>query len=220
MEFKTPAQQAIWEKLGPLMKELFGEMAVAREDRPTFGVRSGSAWVQTWVSAWGDDDATITTRAWLTTGTELTVDLARYLLNANDDMRFGAFGVDKDGDTFFEHTILGSTLTKEELKASVLAVAGKGGGKDFLTRMARVEEEYAAYLATLPLPWQERCIAACFGGGGRFPMLPRHGRAHRGRPRRHAAGRPRSRQRGQSARGGPPAGRRMDAGARHRSQLA
>ena len=75
------------------------------------------------MSAWGDDDATITTRAWLTTGTELTVDLARYLLQLNDDMRFGAFGIDKDGDSFFEHTILGSTVSKVELKASVMAVA-------------------------------------------------------------------------------------------------
>jgi hypothetical protein len=39
----------------------------------------GSAWVQTWVSAWGEDDATVTTRTWLTTGTELTVDLAWFL---------------------------------------------------------------------------------------------------------------------------------------------
>jgi len=123
MEFKTPAQQTIYEKVGPLVAELFGETASAREDRPTFGIQFGSAWVQTWVSAWGDDDATITTRAWLTTGTVLTVDLAKFLLNANDEMRFGAFGIDKDGDTFFEHTILGSTVTKAELKVSIRAVA-------------------------------------------------------------------------------------------------
>jgi hypothetical protein len=130
MEFKTPAQQKIYETVLPLVKELFGEMVAVREDTPTFGVRSGSAWVQTWVSAWGDDDATVTTRAWLTTGTELTVDFARFLLNANDQMRFGAFGIDKDGDTFFEHTILGSTATKAELKASILAVAGTSDDAD------------------------------------------------------------------------------------------
>jgi hypothetical protein len=37
-------------------------------------------------------------------------------------MRFGAFGVDKDGDIIFEHTIVGSTIDKEELKSSVKAV--------------------------------------------------------------------------------------------------
>jgi len=123
MEFKTPSQQAIYGKVRPLMKELFGEMSRARDDRPAFGVRMGSARVQTWVSAGGDDDATITTRAWLTTGTELTVDLARYLLQLNDDMRFGAFGIDKDGGSFCEHTILGSMASKVELKASIMAVA-------------------------------------------------------------------------------------------------
>ncbi len=130
MEFKTPAHEAIYGKVVPLMKELFGEMVSVRDDRPAFGVRMGSAWVQTWVSAWGDDDATVTTRSWLTTGTELTVDLARFLLNANDEMRFGAFGVDKDGDTFFEHTILGSTASKAELKASILAVANTADDYD------------------------------------------------------------------------------------------
>jgi hypothetical protein len=123
MEFQTPAHQAVYERVVPLMKELFGEMVSTYEDRPTFGVRFGSAWVQTWVSPWRDDDATITTRAWLTTGTEVTADLGRFLLKANADMRFGAFGIDKDGDSFFEHTILGSTVTKAELRASILAVA-------------------------------------------------------------------------------------------------
>jgi hypothetical protein len=130
MEFKTPAQGTIYGTVATLMKELFGEMASPREDRPTFGIRYGSAWVQTWVSAWGEDDATVTTRAWLTTGTELTVDLAKFLLRANDDMRFGAFGIDKDGDTFFEHTILGSTVTKEELRASIRAVADTSDEND------------------------------------------------------------------------------------------
>ncbi len=37
-------------------------------------------------------------------------------------MRFGAFGVDQDNDIFFEHTIVGSSCDKDELKASILAV--------------------------------------------------------------------------------------------------
>ena len=41
MDFKTPSQQAIYERLVPLMKDLFGEMSKARDDRPTFGIRMG-----------------------------------------------------------------------------------------------------------------------------------------------------------------------------------
>lgn len=122
MEFKTSAQKACYEKIVPWAKELFGEFAQAREDAPVFGVMAGSAMVQVAVLPWGDDDATITARAYVVSGAELTPDLMHYLLRKNDDVRFGAFGVDNDGDIFFEHTIVGSTCDKEELKASVMAV--------------------------------------------------------------------------------------------------
>jgi len=46
----------------------------------------------------------------------------QFLLRKNDDMRFGAFGLDRDMDIFFEHTIVGSTCDKEELRATVMAV--------------------------------------------------------------------------------------------------
>jgi hypothetical protein len=70
----------------------------------------------------------------------------RYLLQENDRMRFGSFGVDKDDDVFFEHTIVGSTCDKEEIKASVMAVVitadqyddqiiAKWGGKRALDQM-------------------------------------------------------------------------------------
>lgn len=122
MEFKTQAQKACYEKIVPWMKELFGELAIPREDAPVVGVRIGSVFAQTVVFPWGDDDATICTRAYVVMGAELTPDLMRYLLRENADMRFGAFGIDSDGDIFFEHTIVGSTCDKDELKASVLAV--------------------------------------------------------------------------------------------------
>lgn len=122
MEFTTEAQRACYEKVVPWMKELFGEFAVVRKDAPVVGVLVGSAVAQTWVYPWGDDDAVICTRAYVVMGAELTPDLMRYLLRENADMRFGAFGIDDDGDIFFEHSIVGSTGDKNELKASVLAV--------------------------------------------------------------------------------------------------
>jgi len=122
MQFETPAQQACYEKVAPWMKELFGEFAHFRKDVPAIGVFIGSAFAQVVVFPWGEDDATITTRAYVVTGAELTPDLLHYLLRENADMRFGAFGVDDDGDIFFEHTIVGSTCDKEELKASVMGV--------------------------------------------------------------------------------------------------
>lgn len=122
MEFQTEAQKQAYEKISGMVKELFGQFAVARTDIPGFGINYGSAYVITQVFPWGEDDATITTRCYVVTGIELTQDLLHFLLRENDKMRFGAFGLDKDDDIFFEHTIVASTTDLEELKSSVMSV--------------------------------------------------------------------------------------------------
>jgi len=122
MEFKTEAQKKTYEQVVPWMKELFGEFAMVRQDAPVIGVVVGSAVAQVAVTPWGEDDSSITVRAYVVSGAELTEDLMYFLLKENDTMRFGAFGIDDDKDIFFEHTIVGSTCQKNELKASVLAV--------------------------------------------------------------------------------------------------
>lgn len=126
MEFATEAQKACYEKVAAYLKEIFGEMAIARDDRPAFAVSTiamgGSAIAQIAVLPWGDDDATITVRAYVVTDVALTPELMEYLLKLNNEKRFGAFGVDEENDIFFEHTIVGSTCDKEELKASIAAV--------------------------------------------------------------------------------------------------
>lgn len=122
MEFKTPAQQACYEKVLPWMKEIFGDFATPREDMPIITVYVGSAIAQVGVFSWGENDATVTSRAYVVTGADLTPDLMKYLLNETADMRFGGFGVDNDGDILFQHAIVGSRADKEELRASVMAV--------------------------------------------------------------------------------------------------
>jgi len=127
MEFKTSTHQTCYERVATWMKELFGEMAMTRSDVPLIGVLVGSAYAQVAIHPWGDDDATVTARAYVVLGTELQPELMHYLLRQNADMRFGAFGVDNEGDIFFEHTIVGSTCERSELKASVMAVAITAG---------------------------------------------------------------------------------------------
>jgi hypothetical protein len=122
MEFATDAQRECFEKVRNLMRELFGEFAVPRDDSPLIGVMLGSALAQTGVYPWGEDDAVVCTRAWVVLNVELTPELMRYLLLKNNAMRFGAFGIDDVDDIFFEHSIVGSTCDKAELKASVMAV--------------------------------------------------------------------------------------------------
>ena len=122
IEFQTDAQKQCYEKVAPWVKEIFGDFAVVRDDRPVFMVNVGSAITHTAVYPWGDDDPTICSRAWVVQDAEMTPELMRYLLTTNDTMRFGAFGIDEDDDIFFEHTIVGSTCDRDELKTSIMAV--------------------------------------------------------------------------------------------------
>jgi hypothetical protein len=124
LQFQHDTHRAIYEKVGGYMKELFGEFAGTRTDFPGYYLTMGSAIVQVFVLPWGDSDAIVNVRSWVVTGAERTQEMLEFLLRENFEMRFGAFGLDKDGDVVFEHTIAGSTCDKQELKASVLAVAG------------------------------------------------------------------------------------------------
>lgn len=122
MEFRTQSQKAIYEKILPWMKEIFGEFANIHPDRPLVGINIGSAVAWVAVDPWGDTDATVSARSYVVTGVELTPDLMEFLLKSNDHVRFGAFGLDSANDIFFDQTVVGSTCDKEDLKATIMAV--------------------------------------------------------------------------------------------------
>lgn len=130
MEFRSEAHQACYEKTATMLKDLFGEMVHTDADDPVFMLPLGSTVAQINVIPWGKDDATVCTRAIVAVGSEISLDLCSHLLHRNSELRFGAFGLDKDDWVFFEHTIVGSTLDKEELKASVLAVVSTADQSD------------------------------------------------------------------------------------------
>lgn len=122
IQFQHEAHQKIYEKVAQHAREIWGEMARFRDDAPVFLLDMGSAFVRVAVFPWGDDDAFVNARSWVICGAEIKPDLMHFLLRKNDDFRFGAFGLDKDNDIFFEHSIVGSTCDKLELKACVMAV--------------------------------------------------------------------------------------------------
>ena len=120
MEFKTDAHRACYEKAGQWMRELYGEENVrVREDSTTYGLWRGSAYVTVLIWPNGEQDAWISIRSWIVTKIEQSPDLWQFLLRKNYDMTIGAFSIDDAGDILFEHTILGSTCDKAELRASV-----------------------------------------------------------------------------------------------------
>lgn len=123
MQFATKPQEATYGRVAEWMNEIFGELPIKHPEKPVFMVRQGSSVTHVMVLPWASDDAVICARAYVVHTVEPTLDLMSYLLHKNNTFRFGAFGLDDDDDVFFEHTIVGSTADKEELRATVLAVA-------------------------------------------------------------------------------------------------
>ncbi|HEY9865233.1 MAG TPA: YbjN domain-containing protein [Candidatus Obscuribacterales bacterium] len=122
MQFQSAIQEACYNKVATWMRELYGKFPCAREDVPGLAMVMGSALVEVFVFPWEKDDAIINARSYVVTEVELSPDLLHFLLRENHIMRFGAFGIDEQGDIIFEHTIVGSTCDKLELEASVNAV--------------------------------------------------------------------------------------------------
>lgn len=122
MEFETQAQQEVFQKIEPWLRDMFGVFFQKRNDAPYFGISIGSAFVHVGVQPWGADNAAITSRAYVALNVDIHPDMLLFLLRENDRMRFGAFGLDGDNDIFFEHTLPGMTCGIDELKSSILAV--------------------------------------------------------------------------------------------------
>lgn len=121
MQFATQAQKDCYEKVNRWITDMFGEITAADTDRPMFVIPYRSAMVSVTVNPWSDH-AVINTKAFVVTGGNITPELMRYLLCINASMRFGAFGIDTEGEIIFEHNIVGSTCDREELTASIVQV--------------------------------------------------------------------------------------------------
>ena len=129
-EFESTYQEECYDEVAGFCQELFGEMARINDESPSFSIRFGSALVGVRVREWGDDDATISVFSWVIQGAEITSELIEFLLRKNYDIRFGAFSIDDENDIHFEHTIVGSTVDKNELQASIMGVANIADSHD------------------------------------------------------------------------------------------
>ncbi|MEB3280867.1 MAG: YbjN domain-containing protein [Lyngbya sp.] len=122
MKFKTEAQQECYEKILHWMDDLFEDYPWEKLDEPGFGLFLGSAWVEVIINPWEEDETVIKTLSKVVIDAKITPELASFLLQANSEMMFGAFSINKAGEILFSHSIVGSTCDPEELEASVLTV--------------------------------------------------------------------------------------------------
>ena len=123
--------------------------AISKVGAGTYFAKKGSTLVGIRVLPWKEDDTVVYVSANVVEGADLTApELLVALLEHNDQACYGAFGVSPDGMITLHHTLLGSTLKKEELVAVVLEIArvaddwddrivSEVGGK---TAVARLQE--------------------------------------------------------------------------------
>jgi len=123
MDFQNGAQEACYARVQELMTQLFGEEAQADPNAPSFVLRRGSADVHVSVAALADR-AVVAVFSWVATGVTPSEELYRYLLTENANFVFGGFGLTTDNTVIYQHSVLGDSIDKEQLRASVRAVAG------------------------------------------------------------------------------------------------
>ncbi|HWP44711.1 MAG TPA: YbjN domain-containing protein [Blastocatellia bacterium] len=126
MEFKTEAHKRVYEKTRNFANTLFGEINVKAID-DSLVLQEGSTFVYLRVFPIGDKKAGVEVFSYVVVDVELTEELMRYLLTYNLKLILGGFGVATGEDgravVLLTHTILGDTMDREELYASVSAIA-------------------------------------------------------------------------------------------------
>lgn len=121
----TPASEAYrecHELVGRCLREAFGEL-VQSEDASTFLVPGGPYGMRVRVSPIGEDEAVVDVCTWLGRDLEATPQLARYLLEENARLRFGALAIDPDGDIVLAHALFPDALDGVALERLIKLMA-------------------------------------------------------------------------------------------------
>ena len=126
MEFKTEAHQRVYEKTRGYLQTLFGEVNVKVMD-DTLVLQEGSTFVYVRAFPIGEKKSGVEVFAYVVVDVDVTEQLMRYLLTYNLRLILGAFGLARGegdkGTVLLTHTILGDSMDREELYASVSAIA-------------------------------------------------------------------------------------------------
>lgn len=115
------------ERVGLMLDALFPGLVSRIASAPAFEVRvaahDGSARTMVFVVPTGEEQFIVRTNAWVLTGPDISFQLCSDLLRRNASAELGAYYLSDEQHVGFAHSILGSALDLEELRASVLAVA-------------------------------------------------------------------------------------------------
>jgi hypothetical protein len=159
MEFKTDAHKKAYEKTRDFLHTIFGEVNIKAMD-DTFVLLEGSTFVYTRTFPIGEKKSGVEIFSYVVVDIDVTEELMRYLLTYNLRLMLGAFGLslseDGKGTVLLTHTILGDSMDREELYASVSAIARVAddlddqivaafGGKTALDKLMKTQHSPVEY---------------------------------------------------------------------------
>ncbi len=126
MKAKTEAQKRACEKTSEYLFALFGEINVTVFEE-SFILQEGSTFVYVRVLPVGAKQSCVEVSSHVVVDVDVTEALMRFLLTNNLRLTLGGFALAIDekgkGTVILSHTILGETMSKEELFVSVSAIA-------------------------------------------------------------------------------------------------
>jgi len=126
MDFKTEAHKKVFENVRDYLNTLFGEVNVKLMG-DTFVLQEGSTFVYVRTFPIGEKKSGVEVFSYVAVDVEVTEQLMRYLLTYNLRLMLGAFGLARGegdkGTVLLTHSILGDSMDREELYASVSAIA-------------------------------------------------------------------------------------------------
>ena len=127
MEFKTEREKRAFEKTRDYTYSLFGEVNVKPLDG-VLALQEGSTIVYLRVFPIGIEKTGVEVFSYVAVDVAATEELMRFLLAYNLRLTMGGFGLllaeNGTATVLLTHTMLGDTLSEEELYAGVSAVAG------------------------------------------------------------------------------------------------
>ncbi|HEX9734051.1 MAG TPA: YbjN domain-containing protein [Thermoanaerobaculia bacterium] len=125
MEFASDKHREVYQRVKVYLAELFDDKLYHEEETGHFYVRYGSTVLEISVEPYGvddADDAIMIAMSYCVQGVEVDEELLRGLLELNHTLPFGSFSLVGD-DIFFSHSLLGQTLERSNVLATIAAVA-------------------------------------------------------------------------------------------------
>jgi len=116
IRFASEGHRSTYERVAGYVGELYGDDAEVDSRRPLVFVQHGSAVTTVAVNPIVVHLTVLDFHSLVVRDIETTPELMRWLLRRNHQLRMGALSLDLDGDIVLKHSLLGDTVTREELQ--------------------------------------------------------------------------------------------------------